>query len=351
MYKLYNIWKYIFLVFLNGILLTSCNFPSVNKKYPFTNTNSNYQQISTKYKTSSIIYEKQAKIIKQLLSQFSFQEVEDILEKSIKKQTRSRGGFLYVSSVLSVLADQVDLSLLESLDSWIEQYPESSLAYTVRGYLYYQYAWNIRGKRYVDKTPQDQIREYRRILKLCAEDIAQAIELDSENPLALLYILRVGRNVGMPRDDFEYYFSEATSVVPQFIQAYQEKSLYLAPNWHGNETELLNFARKTVASAPRGTALPIVLPQAHERISKQKKYNRRDYYNQPQVWNEIEQSYLRLIKDFPRSGFYSLWFAEAAEDAGKYQIAWQYYVIAQQREPSNDLIRRKVFKFQEKFKQ
>lgn len=339
-----NFLKYTSFIILNALLLVAGNLSQVNANNIDENTN--IISIGAKSNVAKISFEEQAAIIKQLLKQNKFQKVEQILNHAIKEQTRSRGGFLYAGSVLSSLFDKTDLSLLEPLNNWIEEYPESSLAYTVRGYFYYDYAWSIRGHRYIRKTAPEKVEEYSRLLALCANDIKQALDKNPENPLALLYVLRIGRNTNMSREVFEYYFSEANSIIPNFIRVYQEKMLYLDPNWHGSETELLNFVRITVANAPRETAMPLLLPQTHENITK--KNNRKDYYNQPRIWNEIKQSYLKLIEDFPESGMYPLWFAEMAEDAGKEIIAQRYYALALEREPQNTLIQKKVAKFQQK---
>jgi len=44
---------------------------------------------------------------------------------------------------------------------------------------------------------------------------------------------------------------------------------------------------------------------------------------------------MRLIEDFPDAGWYPLWFAEVAEKAGRPDLAFQYFQMAQEREPSN----------------
>lgn len=324
------------------------NSPTRNLGTNQINANMIENHVANKSNFAVIKYEEQAKIIVNLIQQGQFQQVEQILNDAIQNQTLTRGGFLYAGSILDNIFIDVQPNLLDYLNRWIEQYPDSSLAYTVRAYFYYNYAWSIRGGNYIQKTPEDKIRGYLEQLSLCADDINQALKLDPDNPLALLYVLRIGRNTNMSRAVFEQYMNKATSVVPYYIRAYQEKSIFLAPNWHGSEAALLNFVRKTVATAPEETALPLLLPQAHQDLSKYGGRNRRQYYNQPQVWNEIEQNFLRLIEDFPRSGIYCLWFAEMAEDAGKEKIAMKYYALALEREPNNSTIQKKVLEFQQR---
>ena len=47
----------------------------------------------------------------------------------------------------------------------------------------------------------------------------------------------------MSLTEFDRYFTRTTEIVPFFNQAYQEKALYLAPNWHGDTVSLLVFCQ------------------------------------------------------------------------------------------------------------
>ena len=292
---------------------------------------------------TKVPYGTQAKIIKELLQQNRFTQIEQILNDAIQSQLLTRGGSWYAAAVLDRAFTKPDPQLLIALDSWVRQDPRSSLAYAARGYFYYHYAWSFRGNEYTNKTPKKALQKYWKQLTLCAEDIQQALSIDSENPLALLYVLRLGRNTKMSLETFNQYFAKATAMVPFFLQAYQEKSLYLAPNWYGDATSMLNFVNKSVSSAPRGTAIPLLLPQAHNGICNYRRdCQKSQYFKEPKVWQDIETSYLHLIEDFPQSGVYAYWFAKNARKAGKTKIARQYYELALRREPNNKMIKSKA---------
>lgn len=132
----------------------------------------------------------------------------------------------------------------------------------------------------------------------------------------------------------EPYFTKAVQTYPHFIQAYQEKAIDLQPQWGGNEQELLRFVRNAAETAPRGTAIPLIVTQSHKSLAK-RSLSKRLYYNRADVWRDLETNYMRLIEDFPQAGWYALWFAETAQDAGRQEIAEQYFKLAQEREPDN----------------
>ena len=143
----------------------------------------------------------------------------------------------------------------------------------------------------------------------------------------------------MDREVFEAYFTAATDEIPYVSQAYQSKELYLLPEWHGSEKELLQFVRESAASTPRGSAVPLIVTQAHRNLSK--KYpSKKDYYNRQDVWADISQNYTRLIEDFPDAGMYAAWFAEVAAQAGKNELAQQNLKIALEREPNHSEVQR-----------
>ncbi|PSF35031.1 hypothetical protein C7H19_17975 [Aphanothece hegewaldii CCALA 016] len=295
---------------------------------------------------TTLEYEAQAENILNLLEQEKYTQIEQILNNSIKEKKLTRGGFYYAVSVLDTAMSSLDPSWVTFLDNWIKKSPNSTIAYSVRAYFHYYQAWDIRGNRYVNKTPAENIQEYLKRLALATADTEKAIALNSNNPIAIFAKLRIKRNMGRSSArDFEPVFKKAITLVPNFMQAYQEKSLYLTPQWGGSEQQVLAFVRQAAKSAPRGTAIPLLVPQAHEDLCRNYP-NKQYYYNQPQVWNEVEKNYLRLIKDFPRAGWYPLWFAEVAKIAKKDQLARQYFKMAISREPNNPEIKRRASKYQ-----
>ncbi|GFE71396.1 DUF4034 domain-containing protein [Chroococcus sp. FPU101] len=305
------------------------------------NTTSQIQVMSF----TTLEYEAQAENILNLLEQEKYTQIEQILNHSIKEKKLTRGGFYYAVSVLDKAMVSLDPSWVTILDDWIKKSPNSTIAYSVRAYFHYYQAWDIRGNRYAYKTPAENMQEYLKRLALATADTQKAIALNSNNPIAIFAKLRIKRNMRRASArDFEPIFKKAITLVPNFMQAYQEKSLYLSPQWGGNEQEVLAFVRQAAKSAPHGTAIPFLVPQAHQDLCAYYS-NKQYYYNQPQVWNEIEKNYLRLIKDFPRAGWYPLWFAEVAKIAGKDQLARQYFKMAITREPNNPEIKRRASRY------
>lgn len=234
---------------------------------------------------------------------------------------------------------KLDQTFLQTLNQWVETSPQSSLALIFRSQFYYAYAWQARGNRYIGKTPQEAQKEYRQRLSRSIQDLKKSEALDPNNPLLLLSVLELAKDIGMKQDVFEEYFTAVTDKIPYVFQAYQSKQIYLLPEWHGSEKELLEFVRESAASTPRGSAVPLNVIQAHRSLSK--KYpNKKDYYNRKDVWADVVQNYTRLVEDFPEAGMYAAWFAEVAAQTGRGDLAQQNIKIALEREPNHPGVQR-----------
>ena len=297
--------------------------------------NENNSQLQHEF--AEIPFEALAQTMSSLIQQEKFAEAESILNEHIQLQTSTRGGFYYPGAVLSTLASKAyteNSGFLEKLNQWILSDERSTLAFLVRSGFYYHAAWDSRGEKLIRKTPDSARQEYARLLRLSWDDLENAAQIDPNHPLLLLEALEMGRNVGMDREVFESYFDAITAQIPHLPQAYQIKSTYLEPQWHGSEKELLKFVRESSRKAPKGSVIPLIVSQAH-RALRHKYPNSREYYNRKEVWSDIESSFARIIRDFPRAGLYPAWYAELAFYAHKDDIAEKYIDIALSREPNN----------------
>jgi hypothetical protein len=224
------------------------------------------------------------------------------------------------------------------LDSWIGESPDSSTAYLLRSVFYFNYAWEFRGNRYIQKTPEEAKQKFMETMILSVNDIEKALSLDPENPLIIVNLLSIGQSYSMSRETFEVYFQKAINLIPYFAEAYISKTLYLQPQWYGSTAELLAFVRETTKSAPEGSALPLSVITAHRGLCAYYDLNKKDYYNRPEVWQEIQASYERLIRELPESGYYAFEYAELARKIGREDIAQYNYNVAWEQEADHPVI-------------
>ena len=291
---------------------------------------------------AKITYEKSAKQIATWVRQNDFEVVETFFQTHQRDRTSARGGNYYLSSVIrSVFDDEFAVgeeNLANHLDKWINLYPDSSLAYLFRAKFVYEIAWQIRGEQIYRKTPKDRHRKYVELMKEASSYLSSAYQLDSTHPLVLLEILEFSRSIGMPRDEFESFFSRLMTIDPYLAPAYLSKAYYLSPQWNGSQAELMQFVHEAMAKAPKGSSIPMIIIQAHDSLARNSEIGWNEYMKQPQVWADLEYAYTRLIDDFPNAGLYPAWYAELAMDSGRHNIAKKYIQIALEQEPNHPKI-------------
>lgn len=284
--------------------------------------------------TASIPFEQKAEQYARWMETGDYESLEKDLTTHIQAKPLTRGGYLYVlSSLRTAFSGPQNELYLATFERWIKAKPDSSLAYSLRGWYYGDAAIIARGTRYISRTPPEQLAKFQELIALSAEDTYLALELDNENPIALFRGMNIARLTGQSLDSFDRFYTQAIAVVPHMVEAHQERLNYLLPQWGGSEAELLAFAREIYEQSPRGTAAAMILGKAHEELCTQYP-DRSEYYNRPEVWADIEKSYLQVIEDFPEAKAFPGWFASVAFEAKRFDIAKQYFQVALDRDPT-----------------
>ncbi len=102
----------------------------------------------------------------------------------------------------------------------------------------------------------------------------------------------MGRSYG--RATMEHWFTRAMLANPDNLRACEAKSVYLYPQWFGNETDALEFGRECLKSGTAGNRIPIVLVDVHDRLAANS-HDKDAYYAQPGVWSDIDAVYKKLL--------------------------------------------------------
>jgi tetratricopeptide (TPR) repeat protein len=274
------------------------------------------------------------------LQEKRFREVEDFLDPHVKSLTLTPSGNLYAGAVIEIILQEVDAfedpsAFEQSLNLWITQSPASSLAYTLRASYYDKLGWRARGNEYASKVSAERRQKMRHYLTLAMQDAAKAVQLDAQNPLPFGVLYSSGLAMSVDDKLMESFFQRAITIAPQYLEIHQTKLEHLLPKWGGSVEELRAFVKETLQRAPRGSALPIILADAHESIGWDIAKDIRKYYNTPEVWADIERSFARVREDFPASGYWAARYAMFMGNAGKLAEAEKYFELGVQLEPEN----------------
>ena len=290
-------------------------------------------------------FEKQSRNIVEYLASGNHEEIENIITEAVNNNYVNRDGFHYATIVLESpfyeYVSYLDQGWLNSLNAWVNKSPDSSYAYTTRAIFYHEYGWKIRGYSFANKVPRDAMKEYKEYMQLSFQDLEKALELDPNNPIALKYMLNLSIDLSLSPEQFDRYFKKANQDFSYFIQTYRVKTDYLNPKWHGSEEDLLKFAKQTVNQAPRNTPIPVILIEAHEGLCYRYP-SKQVYLNKPEVWRDIEESFQKLLEDYPETGVYLAWYSQVAQDAGREDLSLEYGQKAWNLDPNHPYVRNRA---------
>ena len=282
--------------------------------------------------------------IRAALAAERFAEVQQSMQDWLTQKTTSPSGYLHAASVLSRTVIDGDTwankaVLLTTLDAWVQQDPASSLARTFRGAYHYGAAWKARGTGWASTVSEQGWALMRERLALAARDLDAASALDPANPLPSWLLLSAARPMGADPQTMDRHFRRALEYDANFFQPYVERLQDLMPKWGGSEEAMFAFARDAVKRAPRGSAIPFLLVEAHREKGCNIVKDCPAYYRDPAVWAEIQQVFLRLMEDFPGSALWPSRYAQAAQVAGRLEVARLYHDLAVQRDPDEFEVR------------
>jgi tetratricopeptide (TPR) repeat protein len=276
--------------------------------------------------------------VRALLRQARFGEVQELMFQLLKEKRLTRSGYLYAYSVLRNSAIDLDTwqnkaDLLPHLDRWVNQDPSSSMAHTFRGAFHFGAAWKARGEGSASTVTERGRGLMREHLALAQRDLETAYALDTANPLPSSLMTSIAGLTGLDLQTMELHFRRARQYDPTFYTPHWAKLNYLMPKWRGSEAAMFAFARESLAQAPRGSALPHLLSEAHAEKGRHLVDDERRYLSNGDVWLEIQNVYRRLLEDFPQSGEWASEYALLARRAGKLEVAAKQHDLALERDP------------------
>jgi hypothetical protein len=188
------------------------------------------------------------------------------------------------------------------------------------GWLEIERAWSARGTGYARMVTDEGWRQFNQHIREAESFLAQAYQMDPRQAETSYLMMRVAIAQGQTRQQMESWFNQAMRLQPNYDDAARLMALYLEPEWHGSEQEVLEFARTCVTNKNWSGLVPLVLVDTHHDLANfYKLTNSPAYWGQPQVWVDISSAYEQFFK---RNANAVAWRQNYARDAflcGQYQ--------------------------------
>ena len=170
------------------------------------------------------------------------------------------------------------------VDRWVADEPESALAHLVLGRHITLWAWEARSHLRAAQVSEEQFNQFFARLDLGWRAFERAIALDPEE--ASTYSMSIDCAKGLQSGhqvQWELY-AAAQSRRPWQLLAHTSLLQAWAPKWSHDVGMMFRFARDITSKAPRGSAVHVVIPDAHVEAWLEDQLG---YWQRPGIRDEI----------------------------------------------------------------
>ena len=151
-----------------------------------------------------------------------------------------------VGDVQTLLTVTADPGQLDPARRW--------LAHCLRGMIYVEHAWNVRGNGWGNTVEQEQWRQFRVFLQLAADELQAAWRQEPRlaEPAAVMITVTMGQNNGRERR----WFDVARRADPYHTAAYRNLRWASRTRWGGDAADLWDVSRLALAGDLYATGVP-----------------------------------------------------------------------------------------------
>jgi hypothetical protein len=196
--------------------------------------------------------------------------------------------------------------------------PEA-LRLTVKGRFLIDYAWDARGDGVADTVTQRGWQLFHGRLREARAALERAWELQPDCAAAPTHMITLAMGLELPADVRDTWFRRALRADPDNYRACAAKLLCLAPQWGGQEDDLLAFGRECAQTGNWAARLPFLLPEAH-RSAARRWTDPTAHFKKDGVWGDIQSVYGPYLAKHPRArddATWYCWYATVCDEHGE----------------------------------
>ena len=263
----------------------------------------------------------------------------DLLPESVKTDGLSPSSQRYWLAEALLLREALtrqngdSKSAFDKIDAAFAKVPAAEVIRLVlRGEFYTDYAWEARGSGFADTVTEDGWRKFYERAAEARKALEAAWKLEPNDGDAAARMITVEMAIGEGnRAEMEKWFQRAMDADSDNLDACRRKVYWLAPRWHGSDEERLRFAWSCRDTKNWRSGIPFILPEVHHQFAAALAVAQRaDYYQQPEVWQDIRGVYLDYLTHKPESD------RVRSEYAGYCYLCSQYHEAHAQFEKLGD---------------
>jgi hypothetical protein len=187
---------------------------------------------------------------------------------------------------LDVLADTPGAE--KWLDQALRHDPADTLALLAHGHRMIRWAWAARGSGAAVTVSRSQSRTFFDRLAHAESILGEVAERTPADPDAWTGLITCNRGLQRGLDSAWQRFTGAVSANPGHLAAHRTMLQQLCAKWGGDDTVMRRFAVDTATSAPEGSPLTALVPEAHLEIWVGGAGQR--HIREPEVTGEIREA-------------------------------------------------------------
>ena len=197
----------------------------------------------------------------------------------------------------------------------------SSMALLAKGRAYLSYGWHARGTGYADTVSDSGWKLMSERLKVAAETLEAAWNLDPHDVRICREMMRVELGQGQGRERLEMWFERGMKLDPANYDLCMEKIEYLRPRWYGSIRQMIDFGRECTTNTNWSGSVRFMLADAHNEASRDTRDNaaRAAYWKQTTVWPDVQFTFNQFFKLNPDAVGYRHNYARYAAWCGQWQ--------------------------------
>ncbi len=186
-------------------------------------------------------------------------------------------------------------------EEWVKAYPQSSLAWLMRGAQGVRWAWEARGGGKAESVEDASWKVFWERLQEAQRDLHHAAELDPHDPVPWTHLLIIGRGLETGIPDIGERLKQVQARKPWHHFALSQALQGYARKWGGSHELMFDLARQVAEGAPEGSSAHTLLAEAHvERWLYMSSWdNEADaalgYFRTAPVIDEVKQAAARSI--------------------------------------------------------
>jgi hypothetical protein len=183
------------------------------------------------------------------------------------------------------------------LDAWLEREPDNGDAWILAGKNSIARGSEIRGAAKAEDTPDEAWDPFHEYIGKAEEQLARAIELRPADALPWVELITTSMVLGDPIEERISRFEQARLRDDSLHTPHTVIMYALTEKWGGSHELMFEVARRSMETAPPGTAIPAVIPYAHiERWIYIRHWEKdearvRSYFAEPAVLDEIRAAH------------------------------------------------------------